>query len=509
MNDKICIVGGGIAGLYSALCLLDNGFTNICIYEATNRLGGHIYTHYDKTFQFETGGIRFNKSHTRLINLLDRFGLHKVELPKEKQFIRLLCNKRVVSEDLSESFIKKVIQASKKYSKEELFNMTFGQLCDQILGLHNSHLTISSFGYNAEFHVANAYNSIEIFKRDFVNNTTYYACVEGLSELVNRIEKELESKGVKIYKNSGLQDLSYQRSKFKLIFQNKEIIKCNRVILAIPKGSLIHLNFFTEEQKQLLNSVSGIPLHRIFGQFSKPWFKNIIRTTTDIPLRHFIPIDYKQGIAQISYTDLYDADYWKYHSDQGLDILEKQLHSQLELIFPKHKIPPLQWLLSYYWKEGVHVWNVGYDADIIRKSLQLIHPKLSIVGESYSSHHGWIEGALESVDTMLSLKGGMHTYKHWIASLSKITLKNLEDAKQKYPEFKWVLLKLKEDKNHRVVDVTEWMNFHPGGVTPFTDHMYQDITKYFNSIGFHYDQGNLKNHVFENVKKYTLGYIKI
>ena len=509
MTDKICIIGGGIAGLYSALQLLDQGFSNIHVYEATNRLGGHIYTHYDKTFQFETGGIRFNKYHTRLMKLLDRFGLTTVELPKEKQFIRVLCNKRFVSHDLSEEFIKKVIQASKKYSKEALLNMTFGQLCDDILGLQNSHLTISSFGYNAEFHVANAYQSLEIFKRDFVSDAKYYACIEGLSELVNRIEKELESKGIKIYKNYGLKDFSYEKSKFKIAFQNKETDICDRIVLAVPKGSLIHLNFFTEEQKQLLNSVSGIPLHRIFGQFSKPWFKKIVRTTTDIPLRHFIPIDYTQGIAQISYSDLYDADYWKHHADQGLDVLEKQLHMHLALLFPKHKIPPLQWLLSYYWKEGVHVWNVGSEANVIRKRLQSIHPKLYIVGESYSLHHGWIEGALESVDAMLLLKGGNHNYKHDLETLSKITLNDLENAKQKYPNFKWVLLKLKGDKQHRIVDVTDWMNIHPGGVTPFTDHMYQDITKYFNSVGFHYDQGAVKNHVFENVKKYTLGYIKI
>lgn len=41
---RICIVGAGSAGLMTALCLQCVGFTNIDIYEASNRVGGRIFT---------------------------------------------------------------------------------------------------------------------------------------------------------------------------------------------------------------------------------------------------------------------------------------------------------------------------------------------------------------------------------------------------------------------------------------------------------------------------------
>lgn len=500
MTDKIVIIGGGIAGLYSALYFVDKGYTNIELYEASSRLGGHIYTHYDKSFQFETGGIRFNKYHTRLLSLLKRFKLHIVPLPKEKQFIRVLCKERIVSNDLSDSFIQKVIQVSKKYSKEELIHMTFGQLCDEVLGYQNSQLTMQSFGYNAEFHVANAYNSIEIFKNDFNRKTNYYACQEGLSELVKRIEDFLLERGIQVTKNKGLKSFKLESGLFKLTFQNDTLVECGRLILAIPKGSLLQLDFF-EPYKKILESVTSVSLHRIFGQYKKPWFKNIIRTTTDLPLRHFIPMDPKSGLVQISYSDLHDADYWRNYANQGLTKLEKELYDQLAVLFPKERITPLLWLLSFYWKEGVHVWNVGYDAHRIREQLKQIHPLLHIVGESYTLHNGWIEGALESVDYMIGMKGG-GSYKEW-------TVQELEEIKKNKPEFKWVIFKLPNEKQKRLIDVTEWMHQHPGGMDVFIDHMYEDITNVFNTIGFHYDQKIIKNHVLEKIKEYTVGYIKI
>lgn len=44
MNKKIVIIGGGAAGIAAATKLLSNGFQNIVILEAENRIGGRIHT---------------------------------------------------------------------------------------------------------------------------------------------------------------------------------------------------------------------------------------------------------------------------------------------------------------------------------------------------------------------------------------------------------------------------------------------------------------------------------
>lgn len=43
--ERICIVGAGMAGLHTAMLLKEAGFYNIDIYEASDRLGGRMFTY--------------------------------------------------------------------------------------------------------------------------------------------------------------------------------------------------------------------------------------------------------------------------------------------------------------------------------------------------------------------------------------------------------------------------------------------------------------------------------
>ena len=46
-NDrKICIVGAGVAGLFTALMLKMSGIYNFDVVEASDRVGGRLYTHW-------------------------------------------------------------------------------------------------------------------------------------------------------------------------------------------------------------------------------------------------------------------------------------------------------------------------------------------------------------------------------------------------------------------------------------------------------------------------------
>lgn len=43
-NAKIIIVGAGISGISAAAKLLENGFKNLVVLEAENRIGGRVNT---------------------------------------------------------------------------------------------------------------------------------------------------------------------------------------------------------------------------------------------------------------------------------------------------------------------------------------------------------------------------------------------------------------------------------------------------------------------------------
>lgn len=65
------IVGGGIAGLYSAY-LLSKKYprSTILVLEKESYLGGRVFTHSDKHMQVEAGAGRFSKNNKLLIELI-------------------------------------------------------------------------------------------------------------------------------------------------------------------------------------------------------------------------------------------------------------------------------------------------------------------------------------------------------------------------------------------------------------------------------------------------------
>lgn len=44
MNSKIVIIGGGVAGISALSKLLENGYKNVILLEAENRIGGRVHT---------------------------------------------------------------------------------------------------------------------------------------------------------------------------------------------------------------------------------------------------------------------------------------------------------------------------------------------------------------------------------------------------------------------------------------------------------------------------------
>ena len=381
----IVVIGGGIAGLYAATKLA--GKTPVTLLEKSNRLGGCICTHYEKGLSYETGAGRFNKYHKLLFKLINEYGLTPVQITNTKKtYIPILCKTS------SKATLQSVLDYAKNIPVKLLKSITFLQLCNNAVGFDKAQYLMKSFGYNAEFQIANAYASIRIFEEDFKEDVEYYYCKEGLSELVKRMEEWLVKKGVKIVKNKYVTDISRD---LMVTCNDKTVIEASKIVFAVPKEVMTKMSFFTDDEKRVLNAVTGVTLHRIYAKYEKPWFDNLSRTTTDLPLRQFIPINREKAIAMASYSDTHDADFWNVYKKNGT--LEEELKKQLKMVFVGETIPKTTWLRSYYWKNAVHAWNSGVDPVKIQKALRNIHPNVAIVGESYSLRQGWIEGALESV----------------------------------------------------------------------------------------------------------------
>lgn len=392
-SKDICIVGGGISGLYAAHILYKqyNGL-NISIYEKANYWGGRIHTVIYDGEVMDTGAGRFNSRHKLLLKLIKELNLqdYVVKLDTRKLYIK--DGKAVDFHTLK--YINMAIEkADNENNKDRLKTMTFDMFLREFLPDSVVSDMISAFGYITEFENMNALEAIALFKGDFVQDIDYFSLKGGLSRIVKALVASLKSKGCKMYLNSNVEKTSITESNAgRSIVIDRKTLSFDHVYFCLPKSGLVKLLGDNAPIARFLNKVGSAALHRIYAKFPLPigekvWFHGLPKVTTNGLLGTIIPLNYNTGFIMISYTDGRAADKWS-----SVGNLKDHIMLHLRKMFPGKDIPDPVWVKNYYWSEGIHYWNPGASIAFKGKG-----EKYTICGEVMEGH-GWIEGALRSVN---------------------------------------------------------------------------------------------------------------
>ena len=86
-------------------------------------------------------------------------------------------------------------------------------------------------------------------------------------------------------------------------------------------------------------------------------------------------------------------------------------------------------------------------------------PDLYIAGEAFSSHQGWIEGALETAQRVLRVMS---------QRMQKISIRDIN--------FPYLIY------DSRLLNVQQWMHKHPGSKQAIEYYLGKDVTTIFNKI---------------------------
>ena len=479
----IIVVGGGISGLYAIYKLIkkyeninETEFENdteskyrlpfkILLIEKDSQFGGRIQTKYNQghkssgiKLQYDIGPARISTNHHLAIKLIDAFKLKKASIQPFKKHRHITGNGNkngndngndnvIIEKDISVELIKKTIDGAKKISNAHLHSMSFKDLADKVLGLENSIKLQDMFGYDAEFKYCNAYDAVEMFKKDFEEVGSYFVLKNGLHDLVESLSNYINQFSynnskrnnkknnilIKIIKNKKIVKFQYDNFKnVATIFGEKSkknsreedksktaSYQGKKLIWAVPQKQLLEINGWSHSQQELFEySVRGIPLHRIFCQFpcdenkGTSWISGIGRTTTNDAIRQFIPMIPKIGFAQVSYSDTHYADYWNKFATKSKTALINELMKHFKIVFSEiNNIEKPIFIDNKYWPEGVHMWKPGVNStDLYNKILHIGNElpngnnlPIYIIGEAYSKHQCWIEGALETVEDLFKI----------------------------------------------------------------------------------------------------------
>ena len=408
------IIGGGISGLYTYYHLLKNDPSlNILLFEKNNYFGGRVKTKYMKkngiSYQMEEGAGRFNKNHTLLFKLIEELNLNKdvIKIGGESHFIDTkneFPEKKYQDKD-SFYFIDKVLRYASKEPKEFLKKYSFSEYAFMKLPKKDVEFMIQSTGYYSRILNMNAYNAYDTFKYNIRNDIDYYVLKNGLSSIIKNMVTFIKNKKKQLFVNSELISFTYHKVNkenkyFEILINQEKLFRSKKLIFAVPKSTLLTLPYF-KKYYSILNSISCVPLCRVYAIYKQPWFESIGKVTTNNPLKYIIPINAKTGLIMISYTNGKYAIHWKKYLSNK-DNLNNNLKKNIKDVFDKNTEDP-NYTNICFWKDGMNYWKPKQNSTVLSKKIIQLDKNipLYIIGEAYSMNQGWMEGALETSSALL------------------------------------------------------------------------------------------------------------
>jgi hypothetical protein len=401
-KNQIGIIGGGIAGLYTAYQLSKKQIP-CTLFESSARLGGRIYT-YPHLGQVEAGAGRFLLSHKYLIRLLKELDLYdkKIKIAghcdyKPSSGSPLYQVLHYQKKGHIEDLIKRVIHASKKASPERLKKTVFLDFVRQVLTPDESTLLYDSFGYSTELTIMNAYDAAKMIE-NHLSKSNFYILKGGLEQIVTRIVEVLDkSNYVTIRRRCPIENISpLSNGGYRVTSSRVGSADFAVCICAVPVPILRSWPIF-RGIKPVLDTIVCAPLCRIYSVVEGAGARWPHKFSTNTDIRYYIPI--RGDVAMISYTDNDYARKWnRIYEEDGTQVLNRELKKELEKTVGPIKAMPKKTKV-FYWECGVGYWGVGADsANFDQEPLS----GLFICGENVSEENQqWIEGALDTAEWVL------------------------------------------------------------------------------------------------------------
>ena len=411
MKDSydILIIGAGIAGLYTAIeCLKRKPKARVAIAEAYHIAGGRVSTFSADISgvhsQWEMGGARISEHHTLLLGLLKRYRLETIPISGSAQFKE--SGAYPFEPDSFAPAIPVTLDPLADLPPSVLATKTIRQLLSTVMKPKELEGLLIRHPYRAELDTMRADVALKLFQNEFGLSEKYFLCKSGLSNLIQKMVEDFESRGGFLFLKQKLLEIRENEFVFKK-GSSEIVLEAAKTVFAITSVALARLAPFASWPT--LKHLTMKPLLRVYAVFpkdpdGKQWFEGLGRVVTATRIRYIIPGNVETGSIQISYTDSQDA-------DALMEILEKDGEAALGAAIVKDlrvllskKIPDPLFVKAHPWKDGVTYWLPG-DYNPVELSKKAVRPfpkkPWFVVGESFSMRQGWIEGGLEHAASAL------------------------------------------------------------------------------------------------------------
>jgi len=300
--------------------------------------------------------------------------------------------------------------------------------------------------------------------------TPYVHLPEGYDALPRRLRDEFEAAGGHVHLRRELIAFSrrgdglYALTIHDHAHGHDHVVLARRLVLAMPRRSLDRIaehpldragpsEFFTRPGvAELLATVTGQALYKFALGYPEPWWHRLGLTSgdsvTDLPLRQIYYFETEgqmpggdpkntNSLLVAAYTDGISVDYWEGVRNSGPPfegrpnpfvaglakmpdiyrisaLMVAEAHRQLKEVHGVAEAPEPYVAAFRDWGDdpyggGWHSWNIGVDTAAVMPRVVKPVPdeEVYICGESYSTYQGWVEGALQTAEMMLTAHFGL------------------------------------------------------------------------------------------------------
>lgn len=412
MTADVCIIGGGIAGLYLATKLLDRGMSNVVVLEADRTFsGGRVeMTRFAGRDVVLGAGVGRASKDVALGRLLASFGPREKSLLYAPFEVEIDRAPTVRQQTVSRKRLDRLVRESAAYARRP--HAPFGDVLREALGPSSKeeYDRILDASLYTNFEADDATDVIEDYGMDD-NEGGWTAWRVDWKRLVGLLKDRIGANGGRGRLVAGCRAVRLEKggadgSSWIVRAAGGRSFACRVVVIATDVRTVRAL--LPKSPLYRNNAIRGQPFVRVYATFEDPESKKIMAdavrhlTIVPRPLKKIIPIDpAKSGMYMIAYSDNADA-----------LAVRRVMHKKAAMARMVEKalgIPEkslrIARLRSRFWPVGTHAYlplstkKFASRTEFIRRA-QRPMPGVFVVGEMVSRQQGWVEGALRSVDAV-------------------------------------------------------------------------------------------------------------
>lgn len=378
---KIIIVGGGISGILTAYRISQQlSTTKIDILESSNTLGGRLLFNSFYGVDVPLGGSVIRHDDNRVLNLCQEMGVEVKSFTSDLKSVHHIWVNKFIDQ------LKLDIVSSPIKDSESVYEYLVRNYPPREVDWFIQNSIYRDFVDGNMKQFVKNYPLDDLYQPEGRGEEMYYV-VGGYGKLFNQLVNRVrENSNINIYLNTHVKEVS-QTSSEVILQTNAGKIVAQRVIWATGHQAYIAL---PSSLQTSLEHVIGIPFIRLYGysKVAQPDFPEMV--TAGITGKCFPK---NSHVFQIAYTE---GD-WAVRLAAML--VGKTKQEQVELMIQLFRQGtgrsiPLDDLVYQYWSSGIHQYMSDKDG--------IVHEgNITVIGEAVSTNQGWVEGCLETVESLM------------------------------------------------------------------------------------------------------------